>query len=345
MSENILSAIDLTKDAIESFSDKAWVLGFSGGKDSTAMLKVFVAALRKAKRRSDQISIIYCDTGVENPIIDVYVKDLFRGLKEEFELAQLDISLNILKSLVEERFFVRVIGRGYPPPTNSFRWCTKGLRIKPVARFINELQASGSIVMVGSRLDESEQRRRSINKMGGGHWQKQQGVGNDYQLFLPILHFDLSDVWDSVFMLDFPRAINPQKLEMIYRNASGECPIIKSPEAPACASGRFGCWTCTVVRKDKSAIKMIDAGHSELLPFLEFRNWLSEFRNMKEMRWPMRRNGMRLPGPFSLNGRRIILDRLKNLESVVGHSIIDEEETNEIARLWALDVDHAAEQS
>jgi DNA sulfur modification protein DndC len=198
-------------------------------------------------------------------------------------------------------------------------------------------QDKSAIVVLGSRRDESQQRKRSIKKFGDGGWQTQGGGANSYRVFLPIIEHDISDVWDSIFLLGLPNSVDAQELESIYKDASGECPVIKSPVAPPCASGRFGCWTCTVVRKDKSAQKLVDSGYAQLIPYLEFRNWLSVFRNSSYYRWPRRRNGTQLPGPFSLAGRAIILDRLIELELKVGATILHEDERAEIKRLWKLD--------
>ena len=142
---------------------------------------------------------------------------------------------------VRERFFVKIIVVT-PPPTNSFRWCTKNLRIKPVSRFIAEAAKGDAIVSLGMRRTESRQRERAIDGHGGGHWQTQFEAGKRYRLFLPILDLELDDVWDAVFLPPHPKAINAPLLERLYRGASGECPIVKSPQAPPCASGRFGCW-------------------------------------------------------------------------------------------------------
>src|SRR6476620_9670583 len=140
------------------------------------------------------------------------------------------------------------------------------------------------------------------------------GNKGDYDLFLPIVSLSVGEVWDAIFWLDAPTSLNPNVLERLYRGASGECPIIKSPQAPPCASGRFGCWTCTVVRKDKSARELIRSGHSELKPFLAFRNWLSEFRNDPSNRWATKRSGQKGLGPFTISARKKILVKVDELE-------------------------------
>jgi DNA sulfur modification protein DndC len=147
----------------------------------------------------------------------------------------------------------------------------------------------------------------------------------------------LPEVWDAIFGLSSPRSLDNAALEQLYRGASGECPIIKSPVAPPCSSGRFGCWTCTVVRKDKSAAELIRSGHPELKPFLAFRDWLSEFRNDPSNRWSARRSGEKGLGPFTISARKHILKRVDDLEDRTKTVIIDAEERSMIAALWTMD--------
>lgn len=339
MQDTPLTAIAQTRIALEENASDRWVLGFSGGKDSTALPKIFCSAYRKAKRRPEEVDIIYCDTGVENIVLDRYVKSLLSCMRTEFEELGFPFRVNLLRAPVADQFFVKIIGRGYPPPTNSFRWCTKNLRIRPVQKFIGQAATEDAIVALGLRQDESVQRDRSLNKNGGGRWQAQREGRARYRMFLPILGLDLANVWDAVFMLPTPRSIEPGRLERIYRGASGECPVIKPPNAPPCASGRFGCWTCTVVRRDKSAESMVQAGDTELLPFLEFRNWLSVFRNDHSKRWPTRRRGTNGPGPFTLAARAEILERLEDLEMKSGIEVLRAEERVLIAELWREDED------
>lgn len=333
----ILRAIEATIGALRSRASAHWVVAFSGGKDSTAALKILLAAYRKSGLSTLNLTVIYCDTGVENPILDLYAKTTLARLREEFDEFGPTFKSHLLKAPVQDRFFVRIVGRGYPPPTNSFRWCTTGLRIRPVSRFIEAQDPRNTVVVLGLRLSESHQRDRTLRSSPEGRWQKQREGNKDYDLFLPIVDLTVPEVWDAVFWLSKPRSINPTVLQDLYRDASGECPVIKAPQAPPCASGRFGCWTCTVVRQDRSAKKLIEAGYSELLPYFEFRAWLSKIRNDPAMRWPKRRNGAPGMGPFTLDARREILERLNQLEAMTGSEIISPEERGLIASLWQLD--------
>lgn len=288
--------------------------------------------------------MIYCDTGVENVLLDVYAKNTLHRMSDEFLAKFPEITVKLLKAPVSNRFFVKIIGRGYPPPTNSFRWCTKNLRIRPVAAHIAASAANDPIVVLGLRGSESNQRDRSLRQQLPGHWQVQRENSFKYRIFLPVIEFDLAGVWDAAFILENPQSIDINALEKLYRGATGECPTIKSPISPPCASGRFGCWTCTVVRKDKSAMSLVEQGYDELIPFLEFRNWLSTYRDDHSVRWPSRRNGSSGAGPFRVSARKEILSRLNKLEMETSIKVVESDEIEEIHRLWALDADNEYEQ-
>ncbi len=337
MDEAVTRALARVGSALRERPSVRWIIAYSGGKDSTAVLRLFCAAAAKLENFKAKIDVIYCDTGVENIAVDQFVKSTMASLDDDRELRELGFRFHVLQADVSNRFFVKIIGRGYPPPTSFFRWCTKELRIKPVEMFIREHLVHDAVVVLGTRENESPQRSRNIAKQANPIWQAQTEGKIRYPIFAPIVDFSVEDVWDTVFAIPTPSSINNHKLDKLYRGASGECPIIRAPSAPPCGSGRFGCWTCTVVRKDKSATKLVEAGYSELKPFLEFRDWLAEFRNRLDMRWPHRRNGVRSPGPFSLYAREIILARVLALETATGRNIINPEEMKEIEALWLAD--------
>lgn len=339
----INAAIKICADEIERSPGRSWVIGYSGGKDSTATLKVFLAAAKMAGRVQDRMTVIYCDTGVENPELDRFAKQSLERLACELPADFENATVQILKAPVKERFFVRVIGRGYAPPSNRFRWCTKGLRVLPVQRFISATDSSSAVVL-GLRFGESAQRDRSLGQHEGANqiWQRQrEGAGRD--MLLPIINFDLETVWAAAQSLDYPRSIDCMSLEELYRGASEECPMVKSPLSPPCASGRFGCWTCTVVRRDKSTEAMIRNGKAWLEPYLEFRDWLQQYRTAYSMRWPVRRNGALGPGPFAVSGRKVILRRLQILEAEVERELVSVDEYRMIEALWAEDTKREAE--
>ncbi|MDP8983194.1 MAG: hypothetical protein M3O35_21680 [Acidobacteriota bacterium] len=44
-----------------------WVIGYSGGKDSTAVVKLVFQSLLRLRNARKPVTVIYCDTGVEIP--------------------------------------------------------------------------------------------------------------------------------------------------------------------------------------------------------------------------------------------------------------------------------------
>jgi DNA sulfur modification protein DndC len=316
-----------------------WFLGFSGGKDSTAVLKLLWAAqegLPQKDRR--EVTLIYCDTGVDIPLIARFVLGTLEKLREEAAKNAIPLTVRVAKPPVTHRFFVRVIGRGYPPPTSSFRWCTKFLRINPVKEIMNETEKE-RVMLLGLREKESEQRRRSSAQFstGSDKWFYQGGDKTRTVIYCPIYNFETVDVWESLVELKRPSCIDVNELARIYKSAGGECPVIRDPRAPPCGKGRFGCWTCTVVRRDRAVGNLIDSGHDDLEPLLRFRNWLATVRNDYDLRCRFRRNGSQGPGPFKLRARRRILQELLAVQKECGIELVSNEEILEIERLWRVD--------
>ena len=141
-------------------------------------------------------------------------------------------------------------------------------------------------------------------------------------VFRPLIDMTTDDVWLLLLQRTPPWGGSHRELVTLYRNAQGgECPlVIDKSQAPSCgtSSSRFGCWTCTVVEKDRSMEGFIDAGYENMEPLMEFRDWLAKFRNERAKRMIERRDGRialmgdgitTSPGPFTLEARQEILTR------------------------------------
>lgn len=320
----------------------AWFLGFSGGKDSSAVLRLVFTAISREARPARPVTIIYCDTGVEIPHIAQRVRRTLRALRQESSAHALPLTFRIARPLPSDTYFVRVIGRGYPPPTNKFRWCTDRLRIDPVRRVLQSSSKEPSVVLLGTRFGESLERDRALARHGSGETYlfNQKGHANT-TIFAPIVDFAVEDVWSALFAYPLPKAINADLLANEYREAGAECPIIRTAHGAPCGSGRFGCWTCTVVRKDRAVASMIREGRADLEPLLQFRNWLQEMRDQPQFRCRFRRNGVPGLGPLTLGARREALRRLRAAQAKSSWSLITDREIAEIHRLWRVDRESA----
>ena len=144
----------------------------------------------------------------------------------------------------------------------------------------------------------------------------------------------------------------PEPDHAVSKRGGGECPLVLSKEdAPSCGttSPRFGCWTCTVVAKDRSMRGLIASGHEDaavLEQLFDFREWLVEMREYDGNRQRVRRDGntrsradgSRVLGPFTLPVRGVILDRLKELEAQTGWRLISDSEEEIIRDIWRRDL-------
>ena len=338
---NMLTGLDFnTIELIEKEylkNEIPWSLGFSGGKDSSAMLKLTYNAIAGIKNPNKPINVVYCDTGVEIPIVNSFVRKTFAKFKNEIAGLNLPININIVEPKLENRFFSKVIGRGYPTPTNKFRWCTDRLRVKPIQSMMNNKYEN--IVLVGVRKGESVERDKILKNHNTEkpYYLKQVNFSN-VKIFAPILDYNVKDVWSIIKSKQMPKAINGEELEAIYRSAGEKQIEFKDSSSTAFKKGRFGCWTCTVVRKDKAVHNLIISGCDSLIPLLRFRNWIFDLRDNKGYRCKWRRNGMKGLGPFTLEARKLILDELLKTQTESGYKLIKNEEISFIKHQWNLDI-------
>lgn len=320
-------------------NNKPWVIGFSGGKDSTVLLTLTWLALLKVKNEYDklflrrEIYVVCNDTLVENPIITNYVNNVLEKIEQASIKHSLPIKVKKTIPRLEDSFFVNLIGKGYPAPNNSFRWCTERLKIKPTSRFVTELVNSKeneyieAIILIGTRKSESQARARSIKKHEiKGKRLTKHPLQKNVLTYAPIKELLLEEVWYIINTFDSPWGANNEELFNIYSDASAddyECPtLVSNNEHKSCGQSRFGCWTCTVVQKDKSISAQIENGQEWLTPLRDLRNWIQEERNKKENRSSKRRNGSAAingMGVITLKHRTEILEHVFKAQKKINH--------------------------
>jgi DNA sulfur modification protein DndC len=297
-------------------NNRPWIVGFSGGKDSTMLLQLVWSALLKIDpiiRQQRPIYLICNDTLVENPKI---VEFIYRTLKNITKAAVKD-GINLIVETttpkLEETFWVNVIGRGYPAPNSIFRWCTERLKINPTTKKILEkIDQNGEVILfLGTRSDESANRAKTLKRHEFGSNRLRKHSLPKAFVYTPIQNFLTEEVWQ--YLLQNPSPWNGTNRELItlYRNATGgDCPLVIDTTTPSCGNSRFGCWVCTVVKRDKSMEALIDNGEEWMLPLLELRDVLAESRDNLEWREKFRRNGQEAPGPYKPKYRALLLEKL-----------------------------------
>ena len=342
------------RDEYRQPHDSPWIIGFSGGKDSTLLAQLVFEMLMDLppRARTRQVHIVANDTLVESPIIARHLNAVLERMSAAIEPLRLPLTVARTTPEIEQTFWVNLIGRGYPSPSRMFRWCTDRMKIAPTSLYIQRQTAAtgGTILLLGVRAAESSQRAASVRRYrNGGARLSAHNSLKGCLIFKPIVNLETDEVWQILLQSDPPWGGSHRDLVTIYRNAGGgECPLITDKkEAPSCGtkSSRFGCWTCTVVKKDRSAEAFVGAGNRSLEPLLEMRDWLKSLREDNTKRSPTRRNGRLnfvgngrlIPGPFTLEARREILNELLATQEEVGFELIRPEEIDAIHRHWVED--------
>ncbi len=276
-------------------NQRPWILGFSGGKDSTMLLQLVWNALKKipAEIRNREIYVICNDTMVENP----HIVDFINRTLEKVTIAATEQSMPIFvrqtTPRLEDTFWVNLIGKGYPAPNNTFRWCTERLKINPTTHFIkSKIDERGEvIILLGTRSAESQNRARSIKKHEVKGQRLRKHLLQNAYVYAPIKDVETYEVWQYLQQISPPWGGTNKELVSLYKNAnSGDCPLVLDENTPSCGNSRFGCWVCTVVKKDKSMEGLILNGEQWMYPLLDLRDELVNGRNIRENREIFRRH-------------------------------------------------------
>ncbi|SVA84044.1 uncharacterized protein METZ01_LOCUS136898, partial [marine metagenome] len=146
--------------------------------------------------------------------IDTTLDKLNKAAKED------EIPLSALKVYpeVDKSFFVNLIGRGYPSPTRTFRWCTERLKIDPATEFIkNKVSGHGEVIVIlGARKSESMSRAQTMknHKIKNVVKTKEKDLQNRLLrrhttlaaafVYAPIEDWKLNDVWTFLSSFESP---------------------------------------------------------------------------------------------------------------------------------------------
>lgn len=340
-----------------------WVIGYSGGKDSTAVLQLVWTMLDRlpAERRHKTVYVISTDTLVENPVVASWVDRSLVRMRAAAEVAQLPLEPHRLTPDVSSTFWVNLIGRGYPAPRHKFRWCTERLKIKPSNAFIKRVvrENGEAILVLGTRKAESSGRRHRMEKLEQGRVRDNLSPNDSLPnslVYSPVEDWTNDDVWLYLMQMTNPWGHDNHDLLTMYRGASpdNECPLVVDGSTPSCGDSRFGCWVCTLVDKDKSMSAMIqnDEEKEWMLPLLQLRDKLdiADDRHLRDFR---RMNGQvqlmnadPIPGPYTEEARHHWLTELLRAQRWItengpaqmrDYELISLAELEEIRRLWVFE--------
>lgn len=342
---------------------RPWIVGYSGGKDSTTALQLIWYALAKLlpEKRTKTVYVISSDTLVETPAIVNFIDTTLRRIHETAARLGMPFKSEKVRPILNETFWVNLIGRGYPAPWKTFRWCTDRMKIKPADRFImDKVSKHGEVVLVlGVRRQESITRAQvmSLHKIKGTllshHSRFPQAM-----VYTPVEDFSLRDIWAYLLQVPSPWGNNNRDLVALYKAAQGgECPLVVDDKTSSCGNSRFGCWVCTVVEHDRTMEALVEAGEDWMEPLLEFRDFLASTQDPTKKhlyREYKRRNGQAkfksdgsgvlARGPYKFEFCKELLRRLLQTQLQVRKrgpdpnlTLISEAELHEIRRLWCME--------
>lgn len=352
--------------------DTPWVIGYSGGKDSTAVVQLVWLALSELAKedRSKPVYVITTDTLVENPIVASWVNNSLDVLGKSAIQQNLPFKPHLIEPDISQTFWVNLIGKGYPAPRPRFRWCTERLKIKPSSKFIQDAanEHGEVILLLGARKAESAVRAARLKDR---EKDSRDGLSPHPELvntlvLSPIQEWTNDDVWTFLMRVRNPWGHSNKELMAMYRGATedNECPVVVDTSTPSCGNSRFGCWVCTLVDQDKSMSAMIrnDAEKEWMLPMLGLRNELDFRGDEAHARDRERRDFRRITGglthyknrdgdialvhgPYTQDSRRYWLTRVLTVQEQLrtdpdtpkdlrGIELISLAELQEIRRIW-----------
>lgn len=391
LSKRLLDIIHHVQSAY-TLDNRPWVIGYSGGKDSSAvatLVYLSVLALEKEKRTKN-IYLVASDTLVETPKVVDHIDNSLAAIHKQAKLDELPITTHKVLPEANQSFWACLLGKGYPAPTKSFRWCTERMKINPVSDFIKSKisQHDEVIVTLGSRSEESASRAQVIakHKIENSRFARHTTLANAY-IYTPIDTWSMDDVWKVLracslevttsplgigkkwadkYDLEWenPWAAKNLTLWNLYKDASdqGECPMVIDDSTPSCGNSRFGCWTCTVITRDRAMESLIQNGEGWMEPLLVFRNILAktnvvsnkdQYRNFKRrigrVNFQRAKEGddisverAHVPGPYWLKYRKRWLRKLLVQEkqfNEAGHKVelVTKPELHAIRQEWLND--------
>lgn len=304
-----------------------WIITFSGGKDSTSTLIIALEAALNLAELVKRIDLVYANTQVEIPVIEQYALGFLAHIQHFERLTSLPLHCHVVSPSVEESFWVCLLGKGYPPPHQQFRWCTRRLKIAPVEDALRSyIQPNRTVILTGVRFGESRSRDNRLYQSCSRGGECGQGVWLEYSSRLqamylaPIVDWRECDVWDF---------LNFYAPSLGYPTEHLETSVYNGRET------RFGCWMCTVVRQDKAMEKITALPQwSHLKPLLDFRQHVREITSNLDSR-VSRSNGK--PGRLTVEIRKSLLEKLLTLQEQMCMALISPEEVAAIHGLWRVE--------
>lgn len=341
--DRIQDSIDASLESLRGAADDygAWVIPFSGGKDSGCVVSLVLWAIEQEYvPRPFRLLVLRSDTTYELPELNDNAEAVMQRVRDEGWEA---VTVGPKRM---GRFYVGILGRGLVPPNPAYkgRWCTRSLKTDPMKEVIERVSADINepfLLMSGVRLGESRQRDEKLtaSKLAsmacsatsgecgtGGIWMDKR-MSNAY-VGLPLIVN-----WRECHVYDW--------LQGWFKYGDGRGHGFEDVTSPIAwmygqhedglveRSMRFGCIGCPVVHRDR----MTEAAAKKnpaLSPLLELHGVWDE---MRHPRYRLRKSDGRL-GPLTIAARRQFYVRVIDIQRRAGVELITPDDTATIERCW-----------
>ncbi len=335
-------ALEITARSLNAYAKdyRHWVIAYSGGKDSTAALTVVIHLIESgAVPPPESLTVLNSDTRMEITPLAIAASVIMEKVRERGYRAE------VVLPKMEERFFVYVLGRGVPPPSNTFRWCTGQLKVNPMLEAVADLRAKVGeklLMITGVRIGESAARDARIalscGKNGaecGQGWLQETTPESIADTLAALLHWRVCFVWDWLFF--FAPKLLGMPTNLVAEAYGGD----EAEEINA----RTGCMACNLASDDvalKAVIRNPKWAH--LAPVLELRALYAE---LKKPRNRLRKDGTETRkdgslvanpcrmGPLTFEARLWALEIVKDIQQRARVDLINAEEEAKIRELIA----------
>lgn len=337
-------AFDLTCQSLTAYGSAYdhWAIAFSGGKDSSATVTATVQAIKLGRVKAPKtLTVLMSDTRMELPPLFSTAMQILS------ELRAIGVRTQVVMPKMEDRFFVYMLGRGVPPPSNTFRWCTAQLKIEPMVAALKALRdeyGQKFLMLTGVRLGESAARDARIalscgknNSECGQGWFQTATPEAVADTLAPLLHWRLCHVWDWL------TGLVPEGLEHGF--STKLIAAVYGQDEDLETHARTGCVGCNLASRDfalESIILRPQWAHYS--PLLELRPLYAELKKpanrLRKDGSETRKDGSLVAnpcrmGPLTFEARLWALERVKDIQARAGVDLINAEEEATIRALIA----------
>nr|WP_287937753.1 phosphoadenosine phosphosulfate reductase family protein [Algoriphagus sp.] len=346
--------IDLTVQSLKAYGDQYdhWVFAWSGGKDSTTLVTLIIYLIESGQIQAPKrITVLFADTRLEIPPL------FFSAMQIKRQLEQRGIEVHTVMAEMDDRFMVYLLGRGVPPPSNTFRWCTPQIKVEPMIKKLHEIhRETGNkfLLLTGVRQGESAVRdgriAMSCGKDGaecGQGWFQVTAPESICDKLAPLLHWRVCSIWDwlKIFApMNRHGSWNTQLLADVYGGEEAEE-----------INARTGCIGCPLASKDKALEVVVKIPeYLYLQPLLRLKPIYRELRNPSRRKrktdWQYKKDGtlsknQNRMGPITMESRAWALQEILAIQNDINSKapsesqkvyLINSEEEARIRELWRL---------